>query len=668
MLSLFKTPWSNLAIVLFTFAILNSVLASPFARLDNGSPSSWPRDAPGLADGSPCHYYTDCTSKYCQTDYGSDVGTCERQDLGSYCQTSLSCLSNSCYNGRCVSENGGACEYDYDCLNYGAIGYASVACFANKCMVNVGYPCATDDVCFTGLCLNQVCRRKPQAPSQACDTDAECAAGQCEAVERCADQTGRLVDCDTNSDKHCSRLPLGSKCANDGYCAQGFCRSGICTASKIGDACVSETQCGGTSVCGTTGKCHTPGPNTQYPQAACGADSQCKSTRCITGVSGKDQYGNPVNPPLSVFNQTFCDYFRSGGGPCRSFVDCGSGVCKDSKCYMSGTGGRCATSSNCISPNLCGLDGICYKPEGKQGAGKPCTDASQCTTNTCTQKTFSRPNPDSPGEKIPTVDKFCQQSNRGGSCSVDGDCIYSNCRNNVCVKLDIGQKCLGGPQCKSATCVVDTVLTGSTTKKVCSLISANKACANNSQCYSGQCVSLPSGLSCGDALCDPYYGCQAIGVLGTCRADVDCGVNGHGGQCDVDKKCRRNLKSPCTSSDQCLSRYCVLSNPDDPYFSPYCAPAPASTTTTTTTSASTTTTTTTTTSTKAITTSGTSPTSSSQSTTSSSSIKSSTTTSPSSSTKSSTTTTTSSSSTKASTTTATATKSTSSSASTTKSP
>ncbi|KAE8211478.1 hypothetical protein CF327_g4768 [Tilletia walkeri] len=440
-------------------------------------------------------------------------------------------------------------------------------CDSGKCKVSPSFGCTADDQCSTGHCIDKICRRALQAPNSACDLGSECIGGQCKNVETCADANGKDTLCDGSpSGLHCARLPLGSKCSNNGDCSKGFCRQGLCVASKDGDACVAETQCTGASVCSPTGKCHTPGTNTLYPQDTCVNDSQCRSKRCVANLAVTDQYDVELPYLGDLPEYKRCDYFKTGEGKCRNYVDCSVGICKNDKCSLGVDGDRCLYNQHCI--NVCGSNGICHSPpsNGSLGVGQPCKTDNQCFSEQCLDGTVSRPLPESPKTTHTVLDSVCYQSVPGGPCKLDGDCMNSACRSGKCVVLGLGAKCANSFQCYTGDCDVNP--SSSSKDRVCILAPALRYCESDNQCYSNQCVLQPCpGYDYGGE-CGSNLGCATQPILGSCRSTADCDTTT--ASCDTDKKCRTTQGNTCTSSSQCLAKNCVKGK---------CATAAVSTTT-----------------------------------------------------------------------------------------
>ncbi|KAE8228681.1 hypothetical protein CF326_g6382 [Tilletia indica] len=525
-------------LLLLASTALHAVVATPLAVDTDASSSLLNARATGKYVGATCTTNEECYSKNCVLFGGATQKTCRRQPAGGPCVENNNCGSRVCVQGKCsASALTGACDTVSDCAD------------------------AANTLCQAGKCTASSSTSPAQRPNTACNANSDCASGQCQAIKYCLDSTGKEGPCSScfpgtgldvpcvPSPLHCTRLPLNAQCTDNGDCSEGFCRSGICTASRTGDACVSEAQCTGTSICGTRGTCYTPSKGTLYPQDICGANSQCSSGRCLSGLnftSSTDQiyeYSGKYTYP------TRCDFLDLGETRCRTYVDCDPGICKNSVCVLGANGDRCLFNQHCA--NLCGSDGICraLPPKGSVLVKQPCTADDQCVSGKCETDFISRPLPYNSGSSTYVMDKVCSQAPAGISCSQDSDCQNSACRNNVCTVLQLGESCSSFSQCATKNCPFDAA-TGS---KVCATGATRYPCQSNSSCFSNSCVSNPT-CDATSTQCDPNR-CAPVATLDTCRNSDDCDLDN--ASCDTDSKCRINRGKTCSAGDQCLSRSCI---------------------------------------------------------------------------------------------------------------
>ncbi|KAE8214444.1 hypothetical protein CF327_g2176 [Tilletia walkeri] len=376
------------------------------------------------------------------------------------------------------------------------------------------------------------------APNAVCFNNADCASGICKPSGdiQCLGPDGGYVDdfngyCGRTNDNHgggigyCAQFALGHSCAVNGDCAEGFCTSGTCSQSQIGDKCLTQLQCTGDQVCGTDGKCYVPAVNSLAPSANCTASDQCLSQRC-------------------------CDLFSNGEGPCRSYLDCVSGLCKadGSTCQIGQDGDRCIESSQCSG--ICTLAGLCFTPAQGQhfGAGQPVKNANQCLSGSSYPDTnLTRPSALDPSTSITVLDNACSQSDLGDGCAQDSDCSVGLCgKNGQCAKASKDAACSCATDCASGACDLPSLGStgsGNGTVGTCGLTAAGYSCAANSDCFSQLCRGNAGQQKC-----------QPVTTQGTCRISSDCA---DGSSCDVDLKCRLSAGQVCTSGDVCLGGLCL---------------------------------------------------------------------------------------------------------------
>ncbi|KAK0522488.1 hypothetical protein OC842_006451 [Tilletia horrida] len=521
-----KSRWTQLAVLLLAAtSALQAVVGTPL-DFDTDAPSFAVERATGKYVGATCSANDECFSKNCQLVNGTQKKTCQRQPFNGPCFQNNNCLSRKCSQGKCAaSPLNGECNSVSDCAN------------------------ASSKVCSGGKCNARTTALL--APNSACSADGDCVSGHCESLRSCFDSTGLEGSCSPGA-LHCTRLPLGSTCANDGDCAEGFCRSGVCSTSRTGDACVSETQCVGTSICGTTGQCHTPSRRSLYPQDVCGSNTQCKSGRCVKDLLITDQldtafpYAGTGRTPYT--QPTMCDYFRLGEPLCRDYVDCGpTGTCINGVCALGAQYDPCLLNQHCA--DICGLDGFCIpqQPAGSIEVGDPCTANSTCQTNRCELGFIYRPLPNvQPVTYQYVQDTVCVKARIDGPCQFDAQCEVGACRNGVCTQLNIGDSCSSYNECVTFRC----------TAGICELASTHTYCSLSSQCYSNACK--PIYCAPGTPNCDPHTWCDPVPVLGTCRDDSDCDSVFDSVTCDLrDNTCRYRTNHACSSGVECLSGICA---------------------------------------------------------------------------------------------------------------
>ncbi|HEX3698441.1 MAG TPA: hypothetical protein VH374_23915 [Polyangia bacterium] len=169
----------------------------------------------------------------------------------------------------------------------------------------------------------------------------------------------------------------GATCTTGAECEQGICADGVCCRTSCADLCHS------CNISGSAGTCVVV-PSGQPARAGeCAGDgSKCGKTGACDGA-GACAYGakdsvcadavcDPTTYQVTAASQ--CD----GKGAC---VASGQKVnCAPAKCNAGHTGcaNPCASSNDCVAPNLC-QQGTC----GQSAIGVVCTGASQCQTGNC---------------------------------------------------------------------------------------------------------------------------------------------------------------------------------------------------------------------------------------------------------------------------------------------
>ena len=351
---------------------------------------------------------------------GSGGGTC------SACTSGQTCQSGQCASVSPVADK---CAADPDC---GGSGYV---CAAN--VPGGGY-----------------CTKDCAASATACPSNAACV-GVSSTVKLC------IKSCSANSDCRVEQLCFASangglclpRCTHDADCASANCNvaSGICGASRVGNGCATDSDCGDKpafcDVAATGGYCSLPcggDPNTTAP---CPGGSNCASvgggaSACLKACTGNTDCRS---------GQLCAD---TGGGllscapKCTSNLDCGAAL----KCNVAT--GSCVPSG----PAAGQLGGACAA-----GTDCPLGTGALCATNYphgyCTIDCTSG------GQSV---------CGAGGTCVSFGstaDCL-SNCKTR--------QDCRAGYACYAL---------GASFGSVCT-----PACVSNTDCSTNQVCDTTSGL------------------------------------------------------------------------------------------------------------------------------------------------------------------------------
>ncbi len=267
-----------------------------------------------------CGCPTDCTADSCgdgcctatETKCGCP-GDCTADICGDGCCTGSEdkcacpgdCTNDVCSDGCCTgSESFGTCPADC------AAGCPDGSCNGSEDKCSCPADCATD-VCGDGCCTGT--EDKCGCPAE-CTAD-NCGDGCCTGSE---DKCGCPADCTTDvcGDGCCTGTE--DKCGCPADCTVDVCGDGCCTGSEDICSCAAECtvdSCGDGCCTGTETKCNCPGD--------------------CTGVClGDDGQGCTVN------------------GDC--FNTCISGSCAP----VSGNGGTCDDTLDCVANNTC-VAGVC---------------------------------------------------------------------------------------------------------------------------------------------------------------------------------------------------------------------------------------------------------------------------------------------------------------------
>lgn len=302
------------------------------------------------------------------------------------CEDNNPCSEQACQEGVCIytilTTPACACVSDVDCMGKGGacalvqLGPTSVAtyCVNSQGPKMGGVDCATNEECFTGLCMGL--SSGENYCFQGCVSDTECTMGtMCSTV---------VYGQGTPDEKEIPAcLPAPTGCSGDGACPEGE----ICRPTENPDWPGTITTV-----------CAPPGTGTKGPGQICGDDGDCQSDICL-GIIGTEQ--------------SVC------WSACASDLDCSPGL----KCYVNllyfvfdqdtpmdlsddtrysigscmpdiGTYNQCAGDTDCAAGEFCypgnnqtstQLEPRCldsWSP-GSTGAGDNCTTDDQCLSGMC---------------------------------------------------------------------------------------------------------------------------------------------------------------------------------------------------------------------------------------------------------------------------------------------
>ena len=177
----------------------------------------------------------------------------------------------------------------------------------------------------------------PALAATGCANDAECAGGFC--VDG--------VCCDRRCDGACEGCSAAHKLSGeDGVCGAvppGRDISGRC-GLRLGDACAAKEECG-PNFCA--------GANAGAPGVCCDAacDGECLS------CSQPGHLGQCTPVDNGACNATVCIDDHTSRSVAGGVRDCGAFKCEDNVCRTS-----CSSVNNCVTPNVCSLEGLCVPP------------------------------------------------------------------------------------------------------------------------------------------------------------------------------------------------------------------------------------------------------------------------------------------------------------------
>jgi formylglycine-generating enzyme required for sulfatase activity len=442
----------------------------------------------GFCDGKAACQQADttvvCAAASCASGSFSSAAAC---DGAGHCGTPMVI---DCKGAACTSAQGCAtvCGSDTDCPG----GYCTAAKTCSIKQVD-GSPCAGNNECSNGHCVDKVC----------CNTD-------CTAVCTSCTRAGNAL-----KDGACLPIlngsPSGGRCAkdtapcgHDGMCdGVGGCRFALAMTVCAPPSCTGSTLTKA-STCDGLGACN--GGAT----APCAASFKCASpTACVTTC------GSSADCVAGTYCRGACQPTIANGGACQSNDSCTSGICSAGiccnmdcskttcyscdgtltgraagTCYPVASGG--SSSGACMASGLCGMSGNC------DGTGK-CQSAVACGA-------MLKCDPTS-GGCIP----LCQ----GVTCGANQKCVPAT---GMCVSNCQGVTCSANQTCDPPTgsCVDICASGGAGTPTHC--CSANDCPAatpscNASRVCEGRCAGEPgNGKNCGPGGTDDC--CKTLAVPG----------------------------------------------------------------------------------------------------------------------------------------------------------
>lgn len=372
------------------------------------------------------------------------------------------------------------CDSPEDCRTLNGV------CRANECALDV--PCSDDLECGLGeRCVGSQCRFRGCVANSECATNfcdvstfscAECATSTdcpserpvCDTQLRQCLRCGRDADCEAPGPSHCSSSGQCVSCLTDEHCPNGLqCSTGnTCVGAPANSPCPEGISCGAGLVCVTLNGANVCLPACTLYQPMCAAGDICfrltySSTSshvfesegpigvCFAPQAGlrgprepctRGPTGSNCQPNLQCMPETaslslcrpYCDPFTSGmcasGEKCTAFVGDFQGrefgVCMPN----TGFGDKCTGNGDCRPALSCQpwddpsdsdeVGVVCQFNVGDGGPGAPCAPVTlvdggvlsadrACKSGICTNDPlFASP---------PTAPYFCF-----GSCADDSEC------------------------------------------------------------------------------------------------------------------------------------------------------------------------------------------------------------------------------------------------------
>jgi hypothetical protein len=302
-----------------------------------------------------------------------------------------------------------------------------------------------------------------------------------------------------------------------------------------------------TSVGATTGGGCKPGG------ADCQAFGECCSGSCAnqvcTACGGKGQScADGCCQGLTCYNDK-CGDCAFDNAPCTLASDCCSNVCTQGTCeHCNSLGEFCQSASNCCGGLSCGIDNVCCaKTGGACNADYQCCDGDTCTNGVC--GVACKPD----GLACTTNASCC-----GGTCT-NGKCGAPVSSNTLGFACSVNANCGAGLKCLTSTASINAFGGGGPANGYCS-----KDCSTDSECPSGSVCYIGPGQSVGVCLlsCDVGPQLSSIDELldpNKCngREDVRCGPL-YGATFGCLPTCGRN--DQCTAGRVCDPRTALCVN------------------------------------------------------------------------------------------------------------
>jgi hypothetical protein len=516
-------------------------------------------------DGLCCTSACGETCKRC--DLASSLGDCEFVPLGGKPSDALQCVASSAatcgLDGKCDGK-GGCRKFE-----------SGTECKAGTCDgdgVTGILTCDGNGNCSGTLsrtCPPYTCDSNTNDCTQACTSDAQCAAGH---------------PCVSGS---CGKRPNGVSCQTENDCLSGFCVDQVCCSSACSGACLEcnqtgskghcaavlaglpDSACGGgdPTTCGKTGLCDGFGSCTLFPK-----NTVCGPSSC-SGLS--------ENTPRTCDGQGTCG--DSQLVPCSPFL-CSNGACVED----------CTADTDCAPGNQCTLQSRSGGTCGPRGIGQPCRNSSECAAgqcvdgvcceSSCTGACRSCNLPGSPGKCLNAAsgasdprgtckDLGATACSTNGLCDGNGDCqaypVGTECGAKKCTAgvYSPPPTCNASGQCVAAGSIPcdPYVCNGNTCYNSCTSSSAQ--CASGNVCSNASCGLEPNGQSCSvGTSCKSGFCAQGVCCENACAgACMACNLTTTAGLCvpvpdnapDPQNKCAATAPTLCGTTGTCVKGACA---------------------------------------------------------------------------------------------------------------
>jgi hypothetical protein len=288
-------------------------------------------------------------------------------------------------------------------------------------------------------------------------------------------------------------------------------------APKVGDLCLSDSDCGNLVCDWTSGTCATgagygeacafadatnPVPGTETKRCALGLACDAVALSCTDPncAAGKNCLADADCPQGISCVADFCQPLRQPGQSCFQNSDCAGGACNyDPTANRSLCVAPKADGAACVQPSDCASGYCAFDSISSTEACAPtldndamCVEAEQCKSGNCTNGT-------------------CLAVAAGTTCATDADCAVTHnlfCADGACAlaPFALGTSCSAQNQCDSGYCAL-----GKCAKKA----AVGEDCDATTLCDESSYCDVPAGKTSGT--------CSALKTEGEpCARDIEC--------------------------------------------------------------------------------------------------------------------------------------------------